>query len=209
MPSEWINWAQRLQAIAQSGLAFTPEDSYDGERYVQILEIAAEITAVSSDLPFSKINNLWQAESGYATPKVDVRGAVFRDDAILLVREKADNNRWTLPGGWADVGDSPREAVESEVFQESGFQTKAVKLAACYDRNKHPHPPLIFHIYKLFFICKIIGGKAAISLETSEVRFFKQSEIPIDDLSVSRILPEQIDHLFTHHYNQDKPTYFD
>ncbi len=205
----WVGWAQRLQAIAQSGLTYTAEDSYDAERYLQILDIAAEITAVSSNLPLDKIHNLWAAENGYATPKVDVRAGVFRDDAILLVREKADGDRWTLPGGWADVGDSPKNAIEREVFEESGFQTKATKLAFCYDRNKHPHPPILFHTYKLYFLCEIIGGSAETSNETSEVRFFQRDEIPVDELSLSRVLPAQIDLLFDHHYNQAKPTNFD
>ena len=194
---KWIDWAQRLQAIAQSGLTYTPAASYDAERYHQIMEIAAEITAVSTNLPLTKINNIWQAENGYATPKVDVRAGVFRDDAILLVREKADDNRWTLPGGWADVGDAPSEAIEREVFEESGFQTKATKLALCYDRNKHPHPPILFHTYKLFFLCEIVGGNAETSMETSEVRFFKRDQIPVNDLSICRVVPEQIDLLFT------------
>lgn len=205
----WIEWAQRLQAIAQSGLTYTAEDSYDAERYLQILDIAAEITAVSSTHSLDKIHNIWAAETGYATPKIDVRAGVFQDDAILLVRETADNNRWTLPGGWADVGDSPREAIEREVVEESGFQTKATKLAFCYDRNKHPHPPILFHTYKLFFLCEIIGGSAETSNETSEVRFFKQDQIPVNDLSICRVVPEQIDLLFTHHYNQGRPTDFD
>ncbi len=209
MSQNWVNWVQRLQAIAQSGLAYTTKDSYDTERYLQILEIAAEITAVSSNLSLTKINNLWQTENGYATPKVDVRAGVFRDNAILLVREKADGDRWTLPGGWADVGDSPSEAIEREVFEESGFQTRATKLALCYDRNKHPHPPILFHTYKLFFLCEIIGGDAETSMETSEVRFFKQNEIPVDDLSESRVLPAQINLLFAHHYNPEKHTDFD
>ena len=209
MSQKWINWVQRLQASAQSGLAYTTEESYDAERYLQILEIVSEMTAVSSNLPLTKINNLWQAENGYATPKIDVRAGVFRNDAILLVRERADEDRWTLPGGWADVGDSPRSAIEREVLEESGFQTKATKLALCYDRSKHPHPPILFHTYKLFFLCEIIGGDAQISTETSEVRFFKQNEIPVDELSMSRVLPTQIDLLFAHYYNQAKPTDFD
>ncbi len=154
MNPAWLDWMKRLQAIAQTGLTFAA-DPYDIERYEEIREIAAEIAAGHSGASFEHIGGLFANQSGYATPKVDVRGAVFRDDMILLVKERSDGG-WTLPGGWADVGDSPGDAVVREIAEESGYLTHAVKLLALYDRNKHGHPPYPFHAYKLFFLCELL-----------------------------------------------------
>ena len=145
----WLHWAQQIQAIAQTGLTYT-EGMYDRERYHALQQIAAEIMAVGSNGDVQQILDLFAQESGYPTPKVDVRGVVFRDDKILLVLERADGG-WTLPGGWADVGDSPAECVVREVREESGFEVRAVKLLALYDRNRHGHDPHPDYIYKLFF----------------------------------------------------------
>jgi hypothetical protein len=141
-PHLWV-LARKLQATAQTGLEFNT-NHYDRERYELIAKIAAELMASHCDTPVATFQKLFGEQSGYATPKVDVRAAAFRDGNILLVREAADG-LWTMPGGWADVNDSPREAVEREVWEESGFRSKAKKLAAVYDRAKHPHvPPLPF-----------------------------------------------------------------
>lgn len=194
----WLTWARELQAIAQTGLAFT-KDAYDRERYEALRALAARIMAEHTDAELGRIEGLFAAETGYATPKVDVRGAVFNAEGrILLVREVADAGRWTLPGGWADVNLSPRECVVREVREESGFEVAVRKLAAVYDRERHAHrPPFPFHIYKLFFICDIVGGAAAPGLETSEVAFFTADEIPAD-LSIGRVLPHQIARMFAH-----------
>jgi ADP-ribose pyrophosphatase YjhB (NUDIX family) len=127
---------------------------------------------------------LFAGETGHATPKVDVRGVVFRDDAILLVRERSEG-RWTLPGGWADIGESAGEAVVRETREESGYRTRAVKLLALYDRNKHPHPPYPFHAYKLIFQCKLLGGEPVTSFETDGIDFFRENELP--ELSTTRV----------------------
>ena len=150
---------------------------------------------------------LFANEKGYATPKVDVRGAAFRNEEILLVKEKVDG-LWTLPGGWADVGDSPAEAVEREVVEESGFEVKTKKLCAVYDRNKHPHKPSFpFHLYKMFFLCEITGGNAKTSIETTDVAFFKENKLP--QLSTGRVLPQQIKRMYQHYRNPTLPTDFD
>src|SRR6185312_7347194 len=180
----WV-LARKLQAAAQTGLEFNTNE-YDRDRYRLISEIAAELMATHCDTPVETFRKMFNEQSGYATPKVDVRAAAFRDGKILLVREAADG-LWTMPGGWSDVNDSPREAVEREVWEESGFRVKATKLAAVYDRARHPHtPPMPFHIYKMFFLCEIIGGEAATSRETLEVGFFAPNALP--PLSVSRNL---------------------
>jgi ADP-ribose pyrophosphatase YjhB (NUDIX family) len=150
--------------------------------------------------------DLLAADAGYATPKVDVRGVVFRGGKILLVRERSDD-LWTLPGGWADVGDSPADAVVREVREESGFETRATKLLALLDRNRHGHPPHVHHIYKVFLRCEVVGGSPATSREIMGVGFFGEDEIP--DLSLTRVVPSQIARMFEHLHCPDLPADFD
>jgi ADP-ribose pyrophosphatase YjhB (NUDIX family) len=157
----------------------------------------------------SDIELLFAQQTGYATPKVDVRGAVFRDERILLVREMADENRWTLPGGWADVNESPTECVVKEVREEAGLQVRASKLAAVWDRARHPHEPAYpFHIWKLFFLCEVTGGDLQTGPETSEVAFFAEHELPAE-LSTSRVLLSQLKRMFEHMRQPKLPTEFD
>jgi ADP-ribose pyrophosphatase YjhB (NUDIX family) len=205
MEPKWIEWAQRLQAIAQTGLTFT-KNPFDKERYEHVREIAAEMVANHSGMDVDSIDSLFGDQAGYATPKVDVRGVVFRGERIMLVRERRDG-RWTLPGGWADVNDSPGEATVREVYEESGYRARAVKLLACYDRNKHDHPPFLFHTYKLFFLCELLGGAPASSIETDGVGWFPEDDIP--PLSLSRVTPKQIRRFFEHHRYPNWPTDFD
>jgi ADP-ribose pyrophosphatase YjhB (NUDIX family) len=204
-PRLWV-LARKLQATAQTGLEFN-QNEYDRDRYELISKIAAELMAVHCDAPIETFQKLFGEQSGYATPKVDVRAAVFREGKILMVREAMDG-LWTMPGGWADGNDSPREAAEREVWEESGFRVKAVKLAAVYDRAKHPHePPLPFHVYKMIFVCEILSGEARPSRETPEVGFFALKALP--PLSVSRILEFQIQRAAEHVENPDLAADFD
>jgi ADP-ribose pyrophosphatase YjhB (NUDIX family) len=204
--TRWLEWSKRLQAIAQNGLTFA-SDSYDIERYRAIRQIAAEMLAQGSGLEPTVFLGLLEKETGYATPKVDVRGVVFRESKLLLVREKSDG-RWTLPGGWADVCESPTENVVREIHEESGFVTRASKILAVFDRSKHPHePPFAFHVYKIFVLCSIIGGKETPSSETDAVGFFGETEIP--ELSITRVTPAQIRRMFEHHRIPEMPTDFD
>jgi ADP-ribose pyrophosphatase YjhB (NUDIX family) len=206
MEPNWLKWAKQLQALSQNGLTYA-KDPFDRERYKQIRHIAAEMLAEKADAKTEDVLDLFSREKDYATPKVDVRGAVFKDDRILLVKERSDG-KWALPGGWADVGESPSESVEREVWEESGFQVKAKRMAAVYDRDKHPHKPLMhYHIYKLFFICEITGGRATTSSETEQVEFFSESDLP--ELSITKILPEQISKMFEHYRQDGLEVYFD
>jgi ADP-ribose pyrophosphatase YjhB (NUDIX family) len=203
---QWLTWSKRLQAIAQTGLTFT-RDHYDQERYHELHEIAAEMMAAGSGMPDSeKILGLFTSENGYATPKIEVRGAVVREDQILLVREREDGF-WTIPGGWADVGESPADMVVREVKEETGYEVAPRKLAALFDRNKHPHPPIATHAYKLFFLCELIGGELTPSFETPEIAFFPRHALP--PLSAPRITEYQIEHMFQHFEHPEWPTTFD
>src|ERR1700733_5226044 len=202
----WLVWARELQAIAQTGLNFSA-DPYDLERYQRLRAIAVEMLAAGSGAPIERISALFDQDLGYPTPKVDVRGAVFRDERILLVREISDG-RWTLPGGWADVNQSARESVEREIQEESGFRARAQQLAAVWDYRRqghvYSHP---YSIYKFFFICELIGGTATVSTETSAVEFFQLEQLP--ELSLGRVTPAQIARMYEHRRNPELMTEFD
>jgi len=195
---QWLGWARRLQAIAQIGIEYC-KDPYDRQRYEEIQRLAAEMTAKSAGLAdIGPLVELFKNEVGYATPKIDIRTAVFDQDRILLVRERADG-LWTLPGGWADIGESPSSAAVREVKEESGYEIVVRKLAAVYDRDKHGHPPMAYHVYKFFFIGELCGGRAEPSLETSGVEFLGEDELP--PLSMTRVTPAQLKHMFGHFRN--------
>ncbi len=194
-----------MRALAQNGLTFT-RDPFDRERYRELQRLAAELLAGELQIPPEQAEAFWSGEEGYATPKVDVRGGVFSGDRVLLVRERADG-KWTLPGGWVDVNDSPAAAVEREIREESGYTARAVKLAALIDRRRHPHPPSVHHIYKLMFVCELTGGQATTSSETDAVGFFPVAALP--ELSTGRVLAPQIARLYEHHLHPDLPTQFD
>lgn len=202
---QWLLWAQALQSIAQSGLAYC-KNPFDIERYHAIQEIAAQMIAAGTGGEPATIRNLFDAQAGYATPKVDVRGVVFKDDKVLLVKELIDGG-WTLPGGWVDVNEPPSLAVEREVREESGYEVKAVKLLALYDRNKHGHPPYIFHVYKLFFLCQLIGGQPKESMETGGAGFFAEDDLP--PLSIARTTASELHRFFEHLRHPELPTDFD
>ena len=207
MDPKWLEWAKRLQALAQTGLNYT-ENPFERERYEEIRDIAAEIFASHGSVEPERIADLFAGEVGHATLKVDVRGVVFREDAILLVKEKFDG-RWTLPGGWADVAETPSQATEREVFEESGYRVRAVRLVACHDRSlqgdRNTYP---FHIYKLFFECELLGGEPTKSIETTDVAFFRENEVP-PDLSIGRVNAKQITRLFEHHRKPNLQPDFD
>lgn len=203
---KWLEWANRIRAIAAAGQTYT-RDVYDRERYEQLEHIAAEILAAYTDTDEATLFELIDGDFGYPTPKVDVRGVIFRDGKILLVQESMDGNRWTLPGGWADIYDTPSESVEREVFEESGYEARATRLLAVYDRQQWPHPPHPNYTYKLFFLCEITGGAPTTSIETNGVGWFGPDELP--ELSTGRTLPEQIMRLFELAAHPEWPTDFD
>lgn len=204
---KWLGWVQRIQALAQNGLAYA-HNPFDLERYQALQSAAEHLVAEYGSREFETVDELFAEQSGYATPKLDCRGVVFRDGKLLLVKELADGG-WTLPGGWVDVGEPLSTAVEREVLEESGYQVKAVKLLAVDDRSnpRHGHPPYIFHIYKIFVRCDLLGGEPAVSAETGGADFFAENEIP--PLSIARVTREQITRIFIHYNDPSLPTEFD
>jgi ADP-ribose pyrophosphatase YjhB (NUDIX family) len=198
----------KLAALAQDGLTFTTGD-YDLDRYRQVSQLAADLLAVISDRPAADLAIELGRDSGYATPKVDVRGAIFDDDErVLLMREKTEG-RWSLPGGWADPGDAPSVAVTREILEETGYRSSAVKLIACWDRDLQGNPPpLPVHVYKLFFLCRRYGAvQPPAELETLEVGWFGLGELP--PLSLGRVNHRQLERTLAHHRDPSLPTEFD
>jgi ADP-ribose pyrophosphatase YjhB (NUDIX family) len=206
MDPQWLDWAKRLQAIAQTGITYS-KDHYDTERYEAVRGIAAEILGAGTGAAsLEPITDLLTRDKGYATPKVDVRAAVIHENRILLVKE-TDDGGWSLPGGWADIGDVPSLAAVREVREESGYTVVARKLAALLDRNLHGHPFFPYHAYKLCFLCDLVGGQATPSYETDGVGFFSEDALP--PLSLTRVMPDQIALMFEHHRHPGMPTTYD
>jgi ADP-ribose pyrophosphatase YjhB (NUDIX family) len=203
---QWLRIARELRAMAQTGLTFTA-DRFDLQRYERLRELAAAMLAQGSGADYDLTLGVLREDKGYATPKVDVRGAAFVDGRVLLVREISDG-KWTLPGGWADVNQTAAECVVREIAEESGFEARALKLAAVHDYQRSNHPTRhIDSIYKMFFICEITGGAARASDETSEVAFFSRDTLP--PLSLGRTTAAQIDRMFQHAEHPDLPADFD
>jgi ADP-ribose pyrophosphatase YjhB (NUDIX family) len=205
MTFDWLNIAKRLEAIAQTGFTYSKDD-YDKERYQEIRDISHKIFNHYTEAPVEKIQSLFSKENGYPTPKVDIRVVIFKNNQILLVKEKIDG-LWALPGGWADIGYTPSEVAVKEVREEAGLEVIPIKLIAVFDKKCHAHPPSALHVYKIFILCDITGGSLEPGMETTEVAFFSRNKIP--DLSVERNTMEQIHFLFDHEQNPELPTRFD
>ncbi len=198
----------RLAALAQDGLAYGA-DEYDLERYRQLRQLAAELFSALSRRPADGLALELGRDSGYATPKIDVRGVVFDEqERVLLMREKMDL-RWSLPGGWADPGESPSAAVAREVLEEAGYPASAVKLVACWDRELQDNPPpLPVHVYKLFFLCHVTGmAQPPSALETLDTGWFDLQALP--PLSLGRVNHHQLERALAHHRDPSLPTEYD
>lgn len=200
-----MEWAKQLQSIAQAGLTYS-KDKYDLERFEMIRDISVQILSEQTAIDKAIVKTLFANETGYATPKVDIRSVVFKDNKILMVQEDTDGC-WSLPGGWGDIGLTPSEVAIKEVREEAGFEVRATKLIGVFDKKLHPHPASAYHVYKLFIQCEIIGGKPKTGLETSAVGFFSENALP--ELSVARNTESQIQLAFKHLYNPEERVYLD
>lgn len=211
LPTDWLGIAQRLNALAQAGLTYT-QSGYDRERYEEIRHLSIQILSNLTDEPVEKIAPLFASGVGeYPTPKVDIRAVVFRGaDEILMVQEKIDGLRWTLPGGWADVGYTPFEVAAKEVHEETGLVVRPVRLLAVFDKKKHPHPPQPWYVYKFFVRCEVVGGELATDVhDIGEVRWVSRTELATLPLSTDRVTASQIETMFTFATNPDAPALCD
>jgi ADP-ribose pyrophosphatase YjhB (NUDIX family) len=202
-----LNYLELVLATAQVGLTFS-KNCYDIERFKKLQEVTAKLLASHTQLNVEAIKTWITLDSEYPTPKLDVRAVVFNSNQdVLLVQERSDS-LWTLPGGWCDIGESPSEAIEREVLEETGLSCKAVRLLALFDKHKHSHPPQIPHAHKAFFLCKVNGGSMLQSTnETSGAQYFSQNALPI--LSEHRVLATQIHTLCNAVKNDIKECLFD
>ena len=201
---KWLDWAQEIFSLSQSGITYSG-NQYDVERYKRLQEITAEIIASQSEISKETVLKSFSMQAGYITPKIDVRGAVIRDNKILLIQERADG-KWAMPGGWADLGNTPASVAEREVWEESGFRVKAEKVVAVMDANRI-QPMEFYHAYKIIFLCKLLDGEPRISYETLAVEFFDPNNLP--PLSTYRTNEDMLREVFAHVKNPDLPTAFD
>ena len=205
MDPQWLEWVKRLQATAQNGLQYA-QSPFDRERFEAVQRVSAEILASHTALSPARIQEIMDSETGYATPKVDVRAAVGREGNILLVRETADG-KWAMPGGWADVGDRPSETAERETREESGFEVRAVRLVGAFDANRGARASVFFHAVKLVFLCELLGGEANPSMETLAVDFFDFDNLP--PLSEHRTSLRLLDEVRAHLADPQRTAAFD
>lgn len=185
---DWLKWISEVQSIAQAGLTYS-ENGFDKERYTQLQHLVAELAAHCSGNLVGDVANIFALEKGYTTPKIDVRSFILKEGKLLLVKERSDG-LWSLPGGWADVNESPSEAIIRETKEETGYDVVAVRLLALWDKLKHEHPSKWSHAYKCFFYCEITSGEAKENLEISEVGFFDLNKLP--PLSKDRVTEKQL-----------------
>ena len=183
-----LSIAKRVQALSQAGLAYSTCE-YDLERYEELREISIKLMSMISPFKIEMIRDLFAGETGYQTPKVDIRAVVFKENRILMVREKNDG-LWSLPGGWADIGVSPGENAKKEVKEEAGLDVVPKRVLAILDKECHDHPPSMHHTYKIFILCEIISGELETGVETDAADFFSENNLP--ELSVNRNTESQI-----------------
>lgn len=201
---KWLEWAIELQSLAQAGLTYG-KDIYDQERYERIREISAEILAHQTELSVEKVKGLFCNETGYQTPKLDTRAAIFENGKILLVKE--NSGKWSLPGGWVDVNVSVKENTIKEVKEESGLDVTADRIIAVQDRAKHNLPVYAYGVCKIFVLCSIVGGQFEKNIETTESCYFSENELP--ELASEKNNEEQVRMCFDAYRNKDWKTLFD
>ena len=204
-PDHWLTIAKKINSIAQSGLAFT-KDKFDKERYLELQNLSIEIINNITDIDKERLDFVFNRDIGYQTPKVGIRAVIFKDDKILLVKERMDD-KWCLPGGYADTGMTPGEIAINEVKEESGYDVKPIRILGLIDYNKHQKKPFPFDVYQLFMECEIIGGKAKIGIETSDVGFFSMDNLP--ELSERRVTKKQIMQMYELYRNKEMRPIFD
>ena len=201
---KWIEWAREIFSLCQAGLTYS-KNEFDLARYKRLKEITAEMLESQSELSKEAVLESFSMQAGYATPKIDVRGAVVRDGKILLIQERTDG-KWAMPGGWADLGDAPASVAEREVWEESGYRVKAEKVVAVLDANRI-QPMEFYHAFKIIFLCTLVGGEPRTSNETSAVDFFDLNELP--PLSKYRTDETMLQEVFAHVMESSRPTAFD
>ena len=201
---QWLEWAKELQFLAQTGLTYS-KDVFDIERFERIREISAEIISAQSELSLEKVKDLFCNETGFQTPKLDTRAAIFQEDKILLVKER--NGTWSLPGGWVDVNQTVKSNTEKEVEEEAGLKVEATRIIAVQDRNMHNVPPYAYNVCKIFVLCEILSGYFQPNIETTESDYFRLEELPL--LAEEKNNEEQIKMCFSAYHDKNWQVLFE
>ena len=201
---QWLEWAKELQFLAQTGLTYS-KDVFDIERFERIREISAEIISAQSELSLEKVKDLFCNETGFQTPKLDTRAAIFKEDKILLVKER--NGTWSLPGGWVDVNQTVKSNTEKEVEEEAGLKVEATRIIAVQDRNVHNVPPYAYNVCKVFVLCEILSGHFQPNIETTESDYFRLEELPL--LAEEKNNEEQIKMCFSAYHDKNWQVLFE
>lgn len=201
---QWLEWAKELQFLAQTGLTYS-KDVFDIERFERRREISAEIISAQSELSLEKVKDLFCNETGFQTPKLDTRAAIFKEDKILLVKER--NGTWSLPGGWVDVNQTVKSNTEKEVEEEAGLKVEATRIIAVQDRNMHNVPPYAYNVCKIFVLCEILSGYFQPNIETTESDYFRLEELPL--LAEEKNNEEQIKMCFSAYHDKNWQVLFE
>lgn len=202
---KWLELIIEIQSLAQNGLAYT-NNAYDIERYKRLRDISAEMLSMKTEFSLEKVKDLFCNETGYQTPKIDTRAAIFQDNKILLVHEK--NGTWALPGGWCDVLESVKSNTEKEVKEETGLNVEAIKLIAVQDRNQHNQPVYAYGVCKIFVLCHLLSGQFIDNIETTEIQYFDRDDLP-SSLAHEKTTKEQIEMCFQAFHDSNWQTRFD
>jgi ADP-ribose pyrophosphatase YjhB (NUDIX family) len=205
MNPKWLKWAAEMQSIAQAGLTFS-ENKYDLDRYEQLRKLAIEIMNDYTGVPHKMLKDLFANETGYQTPKVDIRSAVFRDGKILLVKEKIDG-KWSLPGGWADVNTTVGESAIRECLEEGGATVVPERIIALLTADRHHEFAYPYTVYKIFVQCRLVELNFIENTETDGSEFFRKDELP--ELSAERNTLEQVEMCFNAGESEMHETLFD
>ncbi len=204
MKDQIIEWAKELQSLAQAGL-FYGRDPFDQERYGRIREISAEMLADRTGIPVKTVQGLFCNDTGYQTPKVDTRAAVFQDGKILLVQER--DGLWSMPGGWCEYNLSPAENTVKEAREEAGVHVAVKRLISVQDRDKHNQPPYAYGVVKIFYLCELLGGGFTPNLETTKSGYFSLEELP--PLAEAKCNEEQVHMCFQSYQAENWSAQFD
>lgn len=203
---DYLNTIKRIKALAETGLVYAG-NGYEIERNQELVDLSKQLMAAISNQPIKSLDSFYLPPTEYPTPKVDVRGFVLNDKNEILMAKEVVDGKWTIPGGWCDIGISPAENAVKEVEEETGIQTEVVRLLAVYDKRFHQHPPSPLYVYKIVFLCRVTGGELRGAFDIEDSNWFSLDHLPA--LSEDRIVKSQVEELYRLAKDDSLPVVFD
>ena len=201
-----LNEIKKLKAITDVGLLYA-NNEYDKERYSALQNISFKLLNIVSGKSIESLKESFPSVKDYPTPKVDIRGLLLSaDKKILLIKESADG-KWSLPGGWADIGETPKEVIIKEFKEETGLDVIPKALLALFDKRMHAHPPQPFYVYKMVFYCEPVSSHINKGFDVLDAAYFDVEHLP--ELSEDRILKSQVELVYKKVISSDLTSYFD